>query len=320
MEYLQLLGGLVLLIFSGKYLVKSGVALALHLRLSMLVIGITIVAFGTSAPELIVSANAVISGHPEIAIGNVIGSNISNIALVLAVTSIIIPIPVNRTSLRIDWPVMMLAFVLLYFAMLNGTIQRWESAMFVLTLIGFIIMSLIISRRNQALHAEKAAETDEKAAYSIGVAVLIIVASSVGLAVGSDFMVDGASHIARNFGVSERIISITVIAFGTSIPELTASVIAAINKQTDISIGNIIGSNIFNVLAVLGISGLITPIDTSLAVFRFDILIMLLVSVFLFLFIFPFQTVYLKRYEGVALFFIYLVYMALVVSDVHLFS
>ncbi len=311
MEYLYLFGGLAALIVSGKYLVKGGIEFARHFKISTLVVGVTVVAFGTSAPELIVSAMSAWAGHPEIAIGNVIGSNISNIALVLALTAIILPIPVQRNSVRYDWPVMMLSFVLFYIFILNDLLERWEALIFIIGLIVYQVWTIRKSRLES-----KAGKGDkiEKAQLSLGISLLIILLSSAGLAVGAQFLVDGASQIARNFNVSERIISITIIAFGTSVPELTASIIAATRKQTDISIGNIIGSNIFNMLAVLGIAGVITPISADHRAFGFDILWMMIFSVLLFLFIYPFQSVYLKRWEGSILFVGYVLYIYLLLT------
>ena len=308
MEYLYFIAGLIVLFISGDYLVKGGVALASRFGVSTLVIGLTVVAFGTSAPELIVSLNAAVNGHPEIAIGNVIGSNIANIALVLAVTAIIIPIPVKRVSVLTDWPVMMVSFILLYVFLLNNTLENWEGALMFSLLIVFIVFSITKSRKTskKANNEIKKENIRFSAAESIG----LIILSSLGLYIGVNWLIDeGAVPIARNFGMSERVISVTIIAFGTSVPELTASLIGAFKKETDISIGNIIGSNIFNVFAVLGLTSIIKPIDIDISLFNFDIISMLVIAVMLFLFIFPFKTVYLKRWEAVVLFMLYLSYI-----------
>ena len=304
MEYLQFILGLVVLVFSGKYLVEGGSCVAKHFKLSPLVVGITVVAFGTSAPELIVSVNAAFTGNPEIAIGNVIGSNIANIGLVLALTAIIIPIPVNRASVFKDWPVMMLASIAFYVFILNNLLEWWEGLIFVSFLTAFLIYTIKKSKTTE-LDQPKIPEKEK----SLFIAITLVVVSSVGLAVGAHFLVSGASEIALSWGVSKRIISITIVAFGTSVPELTASIIAAFKKQTDISIGNIIGSNIFNILAVLGITSMIKEIPVNFADFHSDILWMLGISILLFIFIFPFKTGYLRRSESILLFGVYIAYI-----------
>jgi len=312
MEYLQVIAGLVLLVYSGKYLVNGGVSLAKSFHVSTLVVGITVVAFGTSAPELIVSLNAAISGHSEIAIGNVVGSNIANIGFILALTAIIIPISVNRLSLISDWPIMMFAGLLLYAFLYNNVISVLEGIILLVFLVLFVLWTIRLSKKNPEVFKEE--KEIEAPQYRIPIAIGIVIAASAGLALGADFLVNGSTKIALNFGISERIISITVVAVGTSIPELTASIIAAFKKQPDISLGNVVGSNIFNIFGVIGISATISPINISHDIFNFDIIVMLLISIVLFLFIFPFKTVYLRRYEGISLLLIYIGYIYLVIS------
>ncbi len=311
MDYFLFAIGLVLLVYSGKYLVQSGVSVARHFNIPTLIIGITIIAFGTSAPELIVSVKAALTGNSEIAFGNVVGSNISNIGLVLAITALLIPIPVGKTSWRVDWPVMMIASILLYAFTLNNVLGFWESFILFVFLIAYLFYSVkssspdVVSEKNN---------DNNKAQYKLWISFVIIVAASIGLAYGADLLVSSAVNIATKLGVSKRVISITIVAFGTSLPELTASIIAALKKQTDISIGNIIGSNIFNIMAVLGITGMIHPIEIDHIAFSFDIIWMMFVSVLLFLFIFPFKTVYLTRVEGVLLFLSYILYLTAVIG------
>jgi len=308
MEYLKFIAGLVILVFSGKYLVQGGVSVASHFKISKLVIGLTVVAFGTSAPELIVSINAAISGNPEIAFGNVVGSNISNIGLVLAITAILIPIPVHKNSLRYDWPMMMLASILLYIFILNNKLEWYEGTILFLMLIGYIYF-LITKSKNEP----DASDGNEPVKQmSLGIALIIILIASFGLAIGADLLVNGASNIAESWGVSKRVISITIVAFGTSVPELTASIIAAFKKETDISIGNIIGSNIFNIMAVLGITSMIKSVPIDHIAFGFDVIWMLFIAVLLFLFIFPFKTVFLNRVEGFLLLLAYIIYISMV--------
>lgn len=308
MEYLKFIAGLIILVFSGKYLVQGGVSVASHFKISKLVIGLTVVAFGTSAPELIVSINAAISGNPEIAFGNVVGSNISNIGLVLAITAILIPIPVHKNSLRYDWPVMMLASILLYIFILNNKLEWYEGTILFVLLIGYLYF-LITKSKSEPDTSDGNGPVKQ---MSLGIALIIILIASFGLAIGADLLVNGASNIAESWGVSKRVISITIVAFGTSVPELTASIIAAFKKETDISIGNIIGSNIFNIMAVLGITSMIKSIPIDHVAFGFDVIWMLFIAVLLFLFIFPFKTVFLNRVEGVLLLLAYIIYISMV--------
>lgn len=308
MEYIKFIAGLTILVVSGKYLVQGGVSIARYFNISKLVIGLTVVAFGTSAPELIVSINAAVSGNPEIAFGNVVGSNITNIALVLAFTALLIPIPVHKNSLRFDWPMMMLASVLLYIFILNDKLDWYEGATLFVLLLIYLYFLITKSKKEP----ETLGDLENVKQLSLGVSLLLIVLSSAGLAFGADFLVDGASNIAESWGVSKRVISLTIVALGTSAPELTASIIAAFKKETDISIGNIIGSNIFNIMAVLGITSMIKSIPIDHIAFSFDIIWMIFLAILLFLFIYPFKTVFLNRAEGMLLLLAYILYVSMV--------
>lgn len=306
-----LIFGLILLVFSGDFLVRGSVSIAKRFNISSMVVGMTIVAFGTSAPELLVSVNAAISGHPEIALGNVIGSNIANIALVLGLTATIIVLPVRSRHLTRDWAIMIsvsLLFVLLLAT--NDKIGRPEGIILVILLVVFIIFSI---KNGDAAPEVHGTEKPDK----LWVALLLIALSSAGLAYGADFLVKGASNIALGWGVSERVISITIVAFGTSVPELTASVISALRKQTDISIGNIIGSNLFNILAVIGITSTIKPIEASFNMFKIDFIWMILISTLLIFLVSPMRIGKLKKdavltkWGGVFLVSIYITYVYL---------
>ncbi|UCH15699.1 MAG: calcium/sodium antiporter, partial [Bacteroidales bacterium] len=273
---------------------------------SKLVIGVTLVSFGTSAPELFVSVIAAIQKQPEISIGNVIGSNIANIALVLAATSIIFSMPVKPNTVKHDWPVMMIASLLFYVFILNGFLKFWEGLLFITLLIAYLFFSLYYSRRNYDFESEKKIQ----AHFSLAKSILIIFLSSAGLAIGSYLLVNNAAKIAGMLGIEKRVISISVIAFGTSVPEIATSMIAAFKKEMDISIGNIIGSNIFNILGVLGIASIITPISIVEEMgLKLDILWMLGISVLLFLFILPVKGGKLTRIKGIVLFAIYCFYI-----------
>ena len=273
-----------------------------------MIIGLTVVAFGTSAPELLVSLQAAFSGYPEIAIGNVVGSNISNILLVLAITALIFPIPVPASSVRRDWPIMMGVSVLLFIFSMNGWISRLEGAVFVGLLAGYIAYSVIRAR------GVTPSETIDEmhGAMKWWVAVIIFLVSVVGLAFGADLLVENAALIAEKMGMSKRVVSITMVAVGTSIPEVATSVIAALKKETDISVGNIIGSNIMNILSVLGFTSLVSPISVSAEIAGFDIPWMLGISLLLLLLMLPASRSRITRWEGSFMIVIYLLYIYLI--------
>lgn len=307
MDYLFVLLGFVVLLLSGDLLVRSGVSLARHFKVSTLVVGVTIVSFGTSIPELIVSVGAALKGHPDISVGNVVGSNISNIALVLGLTAFILPVHVNRNSIKIDWPVMMFVSVLFYLLILNGILTLVEGLLFVGGLTIYIVWLIRKSRKSIIELGEKVLQPR----FSILNSVLLFIFSAIGLYFGADFLVDGASSLALSWGVSERVISVSVIAFGTSVPELATSVVAAFKKEMDISVGNIIGSNIFNILAILGITGIIRDIPINESIL-FDVYWMLAISFLLFLFMLPVSAGIIKRWKGLMLILVYISYITLV--------
>ena len=260
MNFVLIIVGLVLLILGGNWLLKSAVALSLKLNIPKIVIGMTVVSFATSAPELIVSINAALSGSSDLALGNVIGSNIANLGLVLGVTLLLGSMQVQKSFYKTDWPVMMIASLLLYF-FLNGdkVITQNEG----IILFSFLIIFLIYLLRFQKTAAvlDELPEDDEPLPlYKI---VLFFVLGGLGLWGGSELLIKGATSVALEFGVSERVIGVTVISIGTSVPELAASIIAVLKKEKAISLGNLIGSNVFNILAVLGITSIITPITVS---------------------------------------------------------
>ena len=278
---IKLLAGFVLLFFGGDWLVDGGVALARKYRISSLVIGMTIVAFGTSAPELLVSMISAIKGSAGIAMGNVLGSNIANIGLILGLTALICPIETDNRKVIRHGAIMIAASLLLLAFSLNHGISRIEG----LTLFACLILFTTLSIRKGRTQNEEA-QTDEPEGKSMTIlaAVGLIILSCVMLAFGADILVDGATTLASAMGVSDKVIGLTIVALGTSLPELAASVAAAIKKQMDISIGNIIGSNIFNILCVLGVSTSIKPISLEFQDYMSDFIWMLGFSVFIIIF------------------------------------
>lgn len=306
-DVLLLIVGLAVLIYGGDLLVNGSVKIAKHFSISPLIIGMTIVAFGTSAPELIVSIKASLAGSSEIAIGNVIGSNIANLALVLGLTALIFPLAIENQSLRVDWPVMMFASGLFYLFMLDGEIARWEGIVLFSLLIGFVIWLLNIKKESSVED-----DTNNTKKTSITKPILLVIVGLIGLYFGSEWLLNGAVNIAKQAGISEHIIGVTIIAFGTSVPELATSVIAAFKKQADISIGNLIGSNIFNIMAVIGLTGIITPIPVSKMVLDFDIFWVIGIAFILFP-LMRFGRV-ITRTKGIFLLTIYLAYILLLLN------
>ncbi len=257
MDVLFIVLGLALLVLGGNWLLKSAVGLSLKLNISKLVIGLTVVSFATSAPELIISVKSALDGFSDIALGNVVGSNIANIGLVLGAVLLINAVNVERNFYVTDWPMKILASFLLFgFLVFNKDISRGEGIIFLLLLVIFVVY---IIKKNKQIAIELPSETEK--ALSNFLIVLFMFFGGFALWAGSELLVKGAVNLAESFGVSERIIAVTVVSVGTSIPELASSIIAAIKKEADISIGNIIGSNIFNILCVLGITAIIKPIE-----------------------------------------------------------
>lgn len=255
-DFLFIVLGLALLIFGGSWLLKAAVALSLRLNIPKIVIGMTVVSFATSAPELIVSIKAALDGFPDLALGNVVGSNIANLGLVLGITVILGSINVRKSFYTTDWPVMMLASFLFFgFIYFDKELQQYEGIIMVAFLFAFLVY--LLKFQKQAVEDEEPGNDELLPNYKTA---LFLIIGGTALWGGSELLINGAVNLANHFGVSERIIGVTVVSIGTSIPELAASIIAVIKKEKAISLGNLIGSNIFNLLAVLGITAIITPI------------------------------------------------------------
>ncbi len=251
--------GFVLLVVGGEFLVRSSVALSFRLKLSKMVIGLTVVSFATSAPELLVSIQAALDGLSDISLGNVVGSNIANIGLVLGITAIIGPLAIDRDFYKFNWPVMVLLSFALYFVLDNdGILSRIEGIAFFSVLLIYLFLLIRRSRKFADTMVEEVDDALEKTSnFKIFIWLLI---GGCALYFGSELLVSGAENIALKMGVSEGVIAVTLIAVGTSVPELAASVIAALKQEKAISLGNLIGSNIFNIASVLGITAMIQPI------------------------------------------------------------
>jgi len=262
MSVFLVLIGLALLVVGGDFLVRASVGLSFKLKLSKLVIGMTVVSFATSAPELLVSLQAALEGVSDISLGNVIGSNIANIGLVLGITAIISPLAVDKDFYKLNWPMMMLSsFVLYYFLWNDNILTAIEGLILFISLIVFLVILIRSSRKSIKANIE---EVDDALAVVSNFKILMwLLIGAAGLYFGSLWLVDGAKQLATAVGISDYAISVTVIAIGTSVPELAASVIAALKKEKALSLGNLIGSNIFNIASVLGLTAIIKPIAVN---------------------------------------------------------
>jgi len=298
---------LFLLYFGANWLVKGSSALALKAGVSPLVAGLTVVAFGTSSPELVVSVNTAMAGQGNIAIGNVIGSNLFNICIILGISALVSPLKIKMQLLKIDIPVLILVTGVFMFLFIDRQISRLEGMILVSGILLYTAGNIYMARKEK--NAEVLEEFNESVSpgkikwyWSAGMVI-----AGIGILVaGSEFLVKGAVEIARSLGVGETIIGITIIAAGTSLPELASSIVATIRKEYDIAIGNIVGSNIFNILGIVGISSLVKPLS-AIAISNIDLYVMLGVTLLLLPF---FRTHYtLKRDEGFFMIALYGMYM-----------
>jgi cation:H+ antiporter len=308
MAFIAIVVGLVLLIKGGDWLLKSSVSLSLNLSIPRVVIGMTVVSFATSAPELIVSIQSALSGYPDIALGNIVGSNIANLAFVLAITVLITPIVVPKSFFKTDWPMMMFS-TLLFIVMIafDGILSSNEGAFMFLFLVVFIFYLL----KGQKFSKDDVAESHDFELLNPRHTLQYILAGGFALWLGSETLVKGAVSLASLMGVSERIVGISIISIGTSIPELSASIIAIIRKEKAISLGNLIGSNVFNILAVMGITSMIKPIEVQdLNIISNDLVWMFLISLFVFIMVLIPKDNSLNRFNGIILLGLYLYFIS----------
>lgn len=280
---LSLLAGFVLLLGGGEYLVRGAGALALRFGLSHLVVGIIIVGFGTSVPELVASIQAALSGAPGIAMGNVVGSNTANILLILGVGAIIYPVIVSGAAIYRDGVTMVTTAALLLFAVWGGQLSTLAGLLFVLLLAAYLVYLIYSDRK---ANGEAAADEDDddlpKPSKSIWLDIAMVAGGTAAVVAGGKLLVDGAISVAQAFDVSDEVIGLTLVAIGTSLPELATSIMAALRKHSDIALGNVLGSNVYNILGIAGITALIKPIPVSAHMVKVDIPVMIAVSVALF--------------------------------------
>ncbi len=311
MSVLYIIIGFILLVVGGEFLVRSSVAISLKLKLSKMVIGLTVVSFATSAPELLVSLQAALNGFSDISLGNVIGSNIANIGLVLGITAMISPLLIDRDFYRFNWPIMMIFSIVLYFFLFSGNVlSRIEGG---LLLAGIVFYLFMLIRRARIKPEMQPDEVDPNLVVASNFKTILWLAiGGLALYFGSEFLVSGAVDLASAMGISERVISVTMIAVGTSVPELAASVIAAMKQEKAISLGNLIGSNIFNIASVLGITAIIQPIAVnSQEILTNDIFWMLGIAFILIPLAFVPKRYSLDRWKGFLLFAGYAAFVSL---------
>lgn len=307
---LLLILGFVILIKGADWLVEGAVSIARTFNISELAIGLTIVAFGTSAPELIVNVMSSIEGYNELSYGNIIGSNNFNLLFILGISGIIYPLAVQRQTVRYEIPMSLLCAVILFFLvndkMLYGgesMLTRFDSLILLILFAGFLYYIY------KSMSAEPTGVEDTRVLLPTWKSVLFIVLGLTGLVFGGKLVVDQAVIMAKSFGLSEKFIGLTIVACGTSLPELATSVVAAIKKNTDIAIGNVIGSNIFNILFILGITGMIQPIPYN-EVMNFDIGVLVVGTIGLYIFMFTLKHKMLDRWEAILMLASYFVYLA----------
>ena len=307
MDFLGILFGIILLSHGGDVLTKSSVDLSLKFSVPKIIIGMTVVSFATSAPELIVSLNATLNGFSNFAIGNVIGSNIANIGLVLGIITIIYPITLQQRFYTSDFPILMLSTFLFYLLLITANkISRGEGIV-LLVLISLLLMYLFLYQKKSISEFSDVGDTSK---ISIPKSIFYVLFSGLLLWLGSETLIKSAISVANKYEISERVISVTMVAIGTSIPELAASVVASIKKQNDLSIGNLIGSNIFNLLVVIGITSTVLPIEQidSKIIFN-DMLWVILFSAIILPLAYLKRRNILTRKKGIILLTLYLIFI-----------
>jgi len=307
---IELLFGLGLLLGGGDALVKGSVSAATRLKLSPLLIGLVFVGFGTSTPELAASLDAALVGAPAIAVGNIVGSNIANILLIIGLSAVTLPVITPKTAFRRDGFFLILASLLLVAAVLAGNIARWTGLFFLVLLIGYLIFSVLTERAQNVAKSES--PQDGPRAMSLTMAFALTLGGIAAVVIGAEMLVGSAIVLAKRFEVSEALIGLTLVAIGTSLPELATCVIAALRRHGDIALGNIVGSNIFNSLGIAGATAIVVPIEVPTEIARLDIWIML-VTVLL-LVAFARSDWQISRQEGAFFLFAYAAYLVLHLS------
>ncbi len=311
MTYFLIIAGFALLLFGGESVVRGSVALAQRLGVSPLIVGLTIVGFGTSLPEMVVSVNAALVGSPGLAVGNVVGSNIANILLILGVAAVIAPIAVHPGAVKRDL-LGMSAATLVYVGLgMSGQIVFWQGALMLIALLAYIGFTVWHDNKTNdeaaALHRDEAAEIGDLPLRTASIAGIIIV-GLFAVVVGAEWLVTGATTLATEFGVPEEVIGLTVVAIGTSLPELATSIVAAYRGHSDVCVGNVLGSNLFNLFGITGVTALFAPLPFSDKIVSFDLWILLAATAIIIPFMLTGRRI--SRPEGTVLLILYVAFIA----------
>ena len=308
MAFVAVIVGIILLIKGGELLFDGSISISLKLNIPKFIVGMTVVSFATSAPELIVSIQAAMMGHPDLALGNIVGSNIANIAFVLGIIIVITPIKVDKVFYKTDWPVMMITTLLFFFLFKNDNALTKNEGIVLLLVLCVYLVFLFVFKRNEI--EDDKLETDKNDMSFLKIFFLLGFGGFF-LWLGSEVLIKGAIELATQIGISERVISISVVAFGTSIPELSTSIVAILNKEKGISIGNLIGSNIFDMLGVMGITAIIAPIDNiDQGLIQSDFLWMISIAFLILPLIFINKKFVFGRIEGIILIAAYIAFIS----------
>ena len=307
MSFIAIIVGIIILIKGGELLFDGSIATSLKLKIPKFIVGMTVVSFATSAPELIVSVQSAVMGHPDLALGNILGSNIANIAFVLGIIVVISPIKVNKIFYKIDWPVMMLITSIFYYFLVNDNSLSKNEGIILLIILCIYLAFLFFFKRDEIEEDILSANQNDLSFLRI---FFLLVFGGFFLWLGSEVLIKGAVDVASQIGISERVISVSVVAFGTSIPELSTSIVAIINKEKGISIGNLIGSNIFDILGVMGITAILAPIDNiDQKLIQSDSVWMLSIAFLILPLVFVNKKFVFGRIEGIFLIIAYIVFI-----------
>lgn len=304
---LYIIGGLLMLFSGAEGLIRGSTSLALRVGITPLVVGLTVVAFGTSSPELVVSLKAALQGNGDISLGNVIGSNIANIALILGVAALIRPMKVQAQVVKREIPIMIIVTLLLLLFLINNEINRFEGVIFFIGVIIYSVISIMLAKKEKNVAVEEEfADGFAKKSLKIWIAIPFIVIGLALLVLGANLFLEAAVEIAKKIGMSQAVIGLTIVAIGTSLPELVTSAVASYKNEADIAIGNVVGSNVFNILLILGITAIIIPVS-ALGITMIDIIVMLVTAII----VLPmtWTKFVLNRWEGAILLIGYFIYM-----------
>tara|TARA_B100000902_G_C27182308_1_gene849570 strand:+ start:188 stop:1126 length:939 start_codon:yes stop_codon:yes gene_type:complete len=307
MSFIAIIVGIIILIKGGELLFDGSIATSLKMKIPKFIVGMTVVSFATSAPELIVSVQSAVMGHPDLALGNILGSNIANIAFVLGIIVVISPIKVNKIFYKIDWPVMMLITSIFYYFLVNDNSLSKNEGIILLIILCIYLAFLFFFKRDEIEEDILNANQNDLSFLRI---FFLLGFGGFFLWLGSEVLIKGAVDVASQIGISERVISVSVVAFGTSIPELSTSIVAIINKEKGISIGNLIGSNIFDILGVMGITAILAPIDNiDQKLIQSDSVWMLSIAFLILPLVFVNKKFVFGRIEGIFLIIAYIVFI-----------